>query len=216
MKIIPDDDFITFLSKNNALKPDPDANFRLAHFSIKMIKKQKKIYKKLDLESTAELTIPESLRNYENVREAMGDDYEMIRVIERKTLYHLQLVLNLIFDGYNFVKYSGKNFSRQPYFENVKSKIEQFTSLRFGQNHVDYVTLWSLIDRKIDIDNAEIYSFKCVEESRKSDPFAQPGIQWGFAYFFYNRVLKNIIYMGIQNRKPVELMNEEERNVYNV
>ena len=51
--------------------------------------------------------------------------------------------------------------------------------------------LWGTIDEEISLNNCLIYSYR---PDFCSDPYGEEGTLWSFNYFFYNRLLKRLVF----------------------
>lgn len=56
-------------------------------------------------------------------------------------------------------------------------------------------TLWSSIDEAIDLKDCDVYSYKSDGET---DPFGEKANLWAFNFFFYNKKMKRILYIGVK------------------
>lgn len=54
-------------------------------------------------------------------------------------------------------------------------------------------SLWTSIDAAIQPADCEIYSYS---GDAMSDPFSEDGALWSFAYFFFNKKLKRILFFA--------------------
>eukprot|EP00879_Flechtneria_rotunda_P003987 GHRR01004227.1.p2 GENE.GHRR01004227.1~~GHRR01004227.1.p2 ORF type:complete len:240 (+),score=62.72 GHRR01004227.1:2343-3062(+) len=121
----------------------------------------------------------------------------------RKTLIYLILTLNHIYPDYDFSQLRAHHFKKEAGLSRVEelvdthmlevSKVWENTP-GFGEtSFLD--TLWSSIDEAIDLKECDVYSYNSDGET---DPFGEKATVWSFNFFFYNKKLKRILYIGVK------------------
>ncbi|KAF8061370.1 mannose-1-phosphate guanylyltransferase 2 [Scenedesmus sp. PABB004] len=121
----------------------------------------------------------------------------------RKTLIFLILTLNHIYPDYDFSQLRAHHFRKEAGLGRAEelvdthlievSKVWENTP-GFGEAPL-LDTLWSSIDEAIDLKDCDVYSYKSDGET---DPFGEKATVWAFNFFFYNKKLKRILYIGVK------------------
>eukprot|EP00878_Enallax_costatus_P002880 GHUV01003073.1.p1 GENE.GHUV01003073.1~~GHUV01003073.1.p1 ORF type:complete len:239 (+),score=33.64 GHUV01003073.1:276-992(+) len=142
----------------------------------------------------------------------------------RKTLIYLILTLNHIYPDYDFSQLRAHHFRKEPGLSSAEelvdthlieaSKVWENTP-GFGETpFLD--TLWSSIDEAIDLKDCDVYSYKSDGET---DPFGEKACLWAFNFFFYNKKMKRILYIGVKAVSKLaaddEKDEEDSKYIYN-
>ncbi|KAJ9059636.1 RNA polymerase III-inhibiting protein maf1 [Entomophthora muscae] len=109
----------------------------------------------------------------------------------RKVFYHLISTLNASFPDYEFSDLKPDQFEKIHSLNNAVNAINQALISCGGQSVVNSFGLWEAIDKIIDLEDTEIYSYI---PDMDADPFTEVGCIWSFNYFFVNKKLKRIIF----------------------
>jgi hypothetical protein len=139
----------------------------------------------------------------------------------RKTLIYLILTLNHIYPDYDFSQLRAHHFRKEPGLSSAEelvdthlievSKVWENTP-GFGETpFLD--TLWSSIDEAIDLKDCDVYSYKSDGET---DPFGEKANLWAFNFFFYNKKMKRILYIGVKavSKAAADEEKDEEDSKY--
>eukprot|EP00775_Hariotina_reticulata_P010161 gene10161-10320_t len=121
----------------------------------------------------------------------------------RKTLIYLILTLNHIYPDYDFSQLRAHHFRKEVGVSRAEelvdthlievSKVWENTP---GFGEAPFLdTLWSAIDEAIDLKDCDVYSYKSDGET---DPFGEQATVWTFNFFFYNKKMKRILYIGVK------------------
>jgi len=164
---------------------------------------------------------PNSDPRYGRSLSVSGDEELLCDTISRKSLFYLIATLNATFaPDYDFTDAKSSEFSRERSLQWVMRDVDnnlstviadlnlttscansnQMTMLNHVQNASgpkNYLNLrdklWEIIDKEIDMNNCDIYSYT---PDMQSDPFSEDGCLWSFNYFFYNKKLKRILFFN--------------------
>lgn len=83
-------------------------------------------------------------------------------------------------------------FSREPSYQYVARNIADNLLPALGDDwRAVSDNLWSALEKEIQPEECEIYSYS---GDAMSDPFSEEGALWSFAYFFFNKKLKRILF----------------------
>lgn len=121
----------------------------------------------------------------------------------RKTLIYLILTLNHIYPDYDFSQLRAHHFRKEAGLGRAEEVVDTHllevsrvweATPGFGETpFLD--TLWSSIDEAIDLKDCDVYSYKSDGET---DPFGEKATVWAFNFFFYNKRMKRILYIGVK------------------
>jgi len=110
----------------------------------------------------------------------------------RKTMIYLIATLNATYLDYDFSDVQPEQFRKEPNLHMVINSINTtLSSIIPDYNSEIRDELWRTVDMEVDTPKCDIYSYI---PDIASDPFTEEGTIWSFNYFFYNRILKRIIY----------------------
>lgn len=160
------------------------------------------------------------LMNNLNARSFAEEDFSKscgsIDIISRKTLFYLISTLNASFQpDYDFSNTLSSEFSREPSLDFVIKSVESYLGTFEAYNRVKQ-QLWESIDREINLNDCEFYSYN---PDLTSDPCSEDGCLWFFNYFIYNKKMKRIVFLSCRcNSKSAESSygEDEEMNEENL
>lgn len=112
--------------------------------------------------------------------------------INRKRLFDLIGVLNASFADYDFTAAKGENFSKVASCEIAKRLID---SKYFSVSPQSYagvqLNLWNFVNEAINLNCSKCYTYNPDYES---DPYSEDGCIWSFNFFFYNPLMKRVLF----------------------
>ncbi|KAJ3219113.1 RNA polymerase III-inhibiting protein maf1, partial [Clydaea vesicula] len=113
--------------------------------------------------------------------------------IPRKNLFFLLATLNAAFPDYDFSDVKPDAFITIPKLglvvNNVNTTLFNMGNEKFAK--IAGTSIWDSINEIINLDECEIYSFI---PSLEIEPDAEEGNVWSFYYFFFNKILKRMIF----------------------
>lgn len=116
----------------------------------------------------------------------------------RKTLVYLILTLSHVYPDYDFSKLRSYHFSKEGSLSVVNNSIDQYLAdaakafeASVGDDKVFPDALWSAIDEVVQLSDCEVYSY-CPDDT----VFYHKNSIWSFAYFFYNKKLKRVLFFS--------------------
>jgi hypothetical protein len=176
---------------------------RLESYSCKMAGDDKKLFKQIsssgnvdDLELLSPIS-PGSLGPQYSGSPSDGTEGAMTlhHTCSRKTLYYLKATLNAaFFPDYDFGQAKSSEFSREPSYEWVSRNINAILHSAIGEEYLSVApSLWASLGNEINPAECTIYSYN---PDMESDPFSEEGSLWSFAFFFYNKKMKRIVFFS--------------------
>ena len=132
-----------------------------------------------------------------------------------KTHFYLVCTLNESFHpDYDFSSAPSTDFSREVSVSSAVNSVDNLLLTLGGSYYTTFKPkLWEEIDREIHLKQCEIYKFS---PDLSCGPFAEPGVLWSFNYFFYNKKMKRIVYVGCIARSGYsgdDVINDEEEDL---
>lgn len=188
----------------------------LEAYSCKLAGLDKKLSRSLDAE--VQQITDSSPSPFELSRSPVGP---LTDPASRKTLIYLILTLNHIYPDYDFSRLRADDFKKEQGVGGVEelvdthmvevSKVWENTPGFGDKPFLD--TLWTSIDEAIDLKECDVYSYKSDGET---DPFGEVATVWAFNFFFYNKKLKRILYIGVKavSKTAAEEEKDEEDSKY--
>lgn len=207
MKLLDNSNFSRLSATLSGVYQEARLICRLESYSCKMAGDDKKLFKQIsssgnvdDLELLSPIS-PGSFGQFGgqfsvSPTELPGEGAMTLHhTCSRKTLYYLKATLNAAFSpDYDFSQAKSSEFSREPSYEWVNRNINATLVSAMGDEYSSIApSLWSALSNEINPAECTIYSYN---PDMESDPFSEEGSLWSFAFFFYNKKMKRIVFFS--------------------
>ncbi|KAL6763070.1 Maf1 regulator-domain-containing protein [Haematococcus lacustris] len=141
----------------------------------------------------------------------------------RKTLIYLILTLNNVYSDHDFSSLRAHHFKKEAGVTRAEETIDShllevskvWTKTPGVGEQPFLESLWSSIDEAIVLKDVDVYVYQSDSET---DPFGEEASIWSFAYFFYNKKLKRILYFSCRAKSKTcaeEVTESSSKYVYN-
>lgn len=180
----------------------------LEAYSCKLAGLDKKLSKSLDYDFQAGSS-PQEL--------SMSPVGPLSESASRKTLIYLILTLNNIYPDYDFSSLRAQHFKKEggvnvaeQVVDNHLLEVSKVWENTPGFGDAPLLdTLWTAVDEAITLKECDVYSYQADCEM---DPFGDKPAVWSWSFFFYNRKLKRIVYLGCRavSKTTAEVETEED------
>ncbi|BFZ58668.1 RNA polymerase III-inhibiting protein maf1 [Savitreella phatthalungensis] len=117
----------------------------------------------------------------------------------RRTFAYIVATLNASHPDHDFTNLRPFDFKKERSLSVVVNALN--TTLKM-QGHISTSGLWETIDRHIDLNMCDIFSY---QPDSDSDPYGEDGLLWSQSYFFFSKEQKRVLYFtlrGVSLRSP--------------
>ena len=117
----------------------------------------------------------------------------------RKTFAYIVATLNASHPDHDFSALQPFDFRKE---RSLSIVINALNTTLSSQGQLNTTGLWDLIDRHLDLNQCEIYSYAPDSDS---DPHGSDALLWSQSYFFFSKEQKRVLYFtlrGVSLRSP--------------